>query len=338
MMAPNSPIRCLTLLLFFLIHIPNGAPELICPRVGYLGSPATLTCIVPSDETSYGYTTSQGEAAAICNVWSSSCTTSGDYMASTINQTHNLLTIPAVQPAHAGEWRCHNSPCNLIVVKLPVCAMTHHVTDPDTAEGVSLGVNIKGYYCSELAQLKIYTGENVLEYPNETVTNITDKTVRINKTDAGIGTGLTFTCGDHRWNMSCILASREGQTHITSYGATSPPIQEDCGTRNAKVLLSGIGIGSGITILMFGICLGIAVIYRKRAIVLQVQASEVQQGIAVPVPEGEGYLTPRATSDNTSGTDELHLEQTQQNNYTELEGRRDGAFNQYEQMRIYHEI
>ncbi|XP_046556099.1 uncharacterized protein LOC124265370 [Haliotis rubra] len=99
-----------------LMYVSAGVSELICPSVGYLGSPANLTCISPSDVTSHGYTASQGEVAAICNVSNSSCTTVGDYRASTINQTHSLLTIPAVQPAHAGEWRCNTSSCNLIVV------------------------------------------------------------------------------------------------------------------------------------------------------------------------------------------------------------------------------
>ncbi|XP_071094700.1 uncharacterized protein [Haliotis cracherodii] len=199
----------------------KGSPELVCPDVGYLGSPAHLTCIPPSNITLHGYVASQGEVAAMCNVLSSSCTTLGNYMASTINQTHSSLTIPTVQQAHAGQWKCTVTPssalsCYITVVKLPTCFTTSDVntTTLDVGEELSLAVGIKGYYCSELVQLKISTGRTDHEYPNETVTEITDKTVNINinKTNLNFEAELVFTCGGHSSTLPCHATSRTSST------------------------------------------------------------------------------------------------------------------------------
>ncbi|XP_046555319.1 uncharacterized protein LOC124264621 [Haliotis rubra] len=140
----------------------------------------------------------------------------------------------------------------IIFSELPVCAMTHHVTDPGTAERVLLGVNIKGYYCSELAQVNMSTGDNVTEYPNETVTNITDKTVRIdvNTTDASIGTELTFTCGDQRWNMSCNQDNSE--------------VLEDKATSNKTSMVAIVGVVAGIVIVTVIITLVVFLVKMKK--------------------------------------------------------------------------
>ncbi|XP_048254120.1 uncharacterized protein LOC124149683 isoform X2 [Haliotis rufescens] len=211
-MVPLTQISEWTLLLLLMIYESVGSSELICPDVGYLGSPAQLMCIPPSNTTSHGYATPQGEVAAICNVSSSSCTPIGNYMASTINQTHSSLTIPAVQQTHAGQWKCtipHSSPlsCNITVVKLPTCFTTSDVstTTLDVGEELFLTVHIKGYYCSELVQLNVSTGRTDHEYLNETVTNITDKTVniKINKINTIFEAELVFTCGGHSTTQPC---------------------------------------------------------------------------------------------------------------------------------------
>ncbi|XP_067660793.1 uncharacterized protein [Haliotis asinina] len=242
-MRPLTQMTEWTFLL--LMFVLAGTSELICPSFGYLGSPVNLTCIQPSNVTTHGYTGSQGDTAAGCNVSFSSCTSLGVYKAFTINQTHSILTIPAAQPAHGGKWSCQASSCNLNVVKLPTCSMTHHVnaTYPGTAEGTSLEVNIKRYYCSVLAQLKLSTGDNVAEYPNETVTNITDKTVLINTTDSNTETELIFTCGNHRWNISCNLDNNENST-VPPSNQTSPSSPEK------KVVRDYIVIGVVVLIVL----------------------------------------------------------------------------------------
>ncbi|XP_071095310.1 uncharacterized protein [Haliotis cracherodii] len=211
-MVPLRQISEWTLLLLLMIHESVGSPELICPDVGYLGSPAHLMCISSSNITPHGYVTSQDEVAAICSLSSSPCTTMGNYMASTINQTHSSLTIPAVQQAHAGQWTCTIPPssplsCNLTVVKLPTCFTTSdvNITTLDVGEELSLTVHIQGYYCSELVQLKVSTGRTDHEYFSETVTDITDKTVniKINKTNSNFEAELVFTCGGHSSTLPC---------------------------------------------------------------------------------------------------------------------------------------
>ncbi|XP_071094866.1 uncharacterized protein [Haliotis cracherodii] len=337
-----------TPILLLLIHLQQGtsSPELICPDVGYLGSPAHLTCIPPSNIPSHGYMSSQGEIAAICSVSNSSCTTLGNYMASTISQTHSSLTIPAVQQTHAGQWTCTIQPwsplsCNFTVVKLPTCFTTSDadITTLDVGEELSLTVHIKGYYCSELVQLKISTGRTDHENPGETVTDITDKTVNIPiyKTNSNFEAELVFTCGGHSSTLPCHATSMRTPT-ITPSGDQSkvPPMQEDDRSACANVLWTGIGIGSGAAILMCGVCLGILIICRRSTSVLQ--ASGVQRDITVQSEQGEGYLTPRLTRDNGSGIDEPHAEVVSGGDYHELEERRTEASDQYEPMRIYHEI
>ncbi|XP_046574176.1 uncharacterized protein LOC124282263 [Haliotis rubra] len=192
-------VHPLVLLLLQTLH--HSASELVCPSVGYLGSPANLTCISPSDVTSYGYTTSQGEVAAICNVPGSSCTSVGDYMASTINQTHSLLTIPAVQPAHVGEWRCHNSPCNLTVVKEPSCFLTYAANSSSRCDGGDLMAHVIGYYCSERVHLKLVSEGSDTELANETVHETKNITVQILVTSTP--SNLVFTCGGYIRTIPC---------------------------------------------------------------------------------------------------------------------------------------
>ncbi|XP_071095309.1 uncharacterized protein [Haliotis cracherodii] len=260
-----------TLLLLLMIYESVGSPELICPDVGYLGSPAHLMCISSSNITSHGYVTSQDEVAAICSLSSSPCTTMGNYMASTINQTHSSLTIPAVQQAHAGQWTCSIPPssplsCNITVVKLPTCHTTSDVntTTLDDGEDLSLTVYIKGYYCSELVQLKVSTGRTDHEYPNETVTDITDKTVniKINKTISNFEAELVFTCGGHSSTLPC---------HATSRTPSSIPDKNITpGTPNSMVII-GVAVTVVITIIVIvaHVCLKRRTIQQKVPQVLE---------------------------------------------------------------------
>ncbi|XP_046377397.1 uncharacterized protein LOC124149702 [Haliotis rufescens] len=239
-----------TLILLLLIHLQHGTsrPELICPEVGYLGSPAHLTCTPPRNITSHGYITPQGGVAAICNVSSSSYafTQIGNYMVSNIQQTHSSLTIPAVQQTHAGKWKCTILPwsplsCNFTVVKLPTCFTTSDadITSLDVGEELSLTVHIKGYYCSELVQLKISTGRTDHEYRNETVTDITDKTVNIPiyKTNSNFEAELVFTCGGHSSTLPCNVTNERTPTITPSCDQSKvPPMQEDDRSARANVL------------------------------------------------------------------------------------------------------
>ncbi|XP_071095931.1 uncharacterized protein [Haliotis cracherodii] len=261
-MVPLRQISEWTLLLLMMIHESVGSPELICPDVGYLGSPAHLTCIPPSNITSHGYVSSQGEVAVICNVSSSSCTTMGNYMASTINQTHSSLTIPAVQQAHAGQWTCTILPwsqlsCNIAVVKLPTCFITSdvNITTLDVGEELSLAVHIQGYYCSELVQLNVSTGRTDHEYPSETVTDITDKTVniKINKTNSNFEAELVFTCGGHSTTQPC---------NVTNGTPSSTPDKNITpGTPNAVVI-----IGVAVTVVITIIIIVAHVCFKRRTI------------------------------------------------------------------------
>ncbi|XP_071095311.1 uncharacterized protein [Haliotis cracherodii] len=261
-MVPLRQISEWTLLLLMMIHESVGSPELICPDVGYLGSPAHLTCIPPSNITSHGYVSSQGEVAVICNVSSSSCTTMGNYMASTINQTHSSLTIPAVQQAHAGQWTCTILPwsqlsCNIAVVKLPTCFITSdvNITTLDVGEELSLAVHIQGYYCSELVQLNVSTGRTDHEYPSETVTDITDKTVniKINKTNSNFEAELVFTCGGHSTTQPC---------NVTNGTPSSTPDQNITpGPPNAMVI-----IGVAVTVVITIIIIVTYVCFKRRTI------------------------------------------------------------------------
>ncbi|XP_071095308.1 uncharacterized protein [Haliotis cracherodii] len=261
-MVPLTQISEWTLLLLMMIYESVGSPELICPDVGYLGSPSHLMCISTSNITSHGYVTSQGEVAAICNVSNSSCTTMGNYMASTINLTHSSLTIPAVQQAHAGQWTCTILPssplsCNFTVVKLPTCFITSdvNITTLDVGEELSLAVHIQGYYCSELVQLNVSTGRTYHEYPNETVTDITDKTVyiKINKTSSNFKAELVFTCGGHSSTLPC---------NVTNGTPSSTPDKNITpGTPNAVVI-----IGVAVTVVITIIIIVAHVCFKRRTI------------------------------------------------------------------------
>ncbi|XP_071094701.1 uncharacterized protein [Haliotis cracherodii] len=213
--APLCAVCVLALML--LIPVSNGSPELVCPDNGYLGSPAHLTCISPSNTTSHGYVSSQGEVAALCNVSSSSCTTMGNYTASTINQTHSSLTIPAVQQAHAGQWTCTILPssplsCYITVVKEPSCLLTCATNSSPSCDGGDRAVHIIGYYCSEPVHMKLVSEGSDIKVTTETVTEDTkNKTVQIPASNTTFN--LVFTCGTYNKTLPCQAAESDTELH-----------------------------------------------------------------------------------------------------------------------------
>ncbi|XP_046377369.2 uncharacterized protein LOC124149682 [Haliotis rufescens] len=217
----DSAPLCAVCVLVLMLLIPesHGMSELVCPDVGYLGSPANLTCISPSNTTSRGYTTPQGEVAAICSLSSSSCTPMDNYMASTINQTHSILTIPAVQQTHAGQWKCTTHPwsplsCKITVVKEPSCLLTCATNSSPSCDGGDRAVHVIGYYCSEPVNMKLVSEGSDIKVTTETVTETKNKTVQIPVSNTTFN--LVFTCGTYNKTLPC--QATEGSTELDEQG------------------------------------------------------------------------------------------------------------------------
>ncbi|XP_048254521.1 uncharacterized protein LOC124123204 [Haliotis rufescens] len=201
-----------------------------------------------------------------------------NYMASTINQTHSSLTIPTVQQTHAGQWTCTILPwsplsCYITVVKLPTCFTTSDVTTTtfDVGEEMSLTVHIEGYYCSELVQLKVSTGRTDHEYPSETVTDITDKTVKIkiDKTNTIFEAELVFTCGGHSSTLPCHANSRTSSTTLDQNITPGTPNAINIIGVAVTVVLVTITIIITITIIVTCVCFKRRTIQQKVPPVLE---------------------------------------------------------------------
>ncbi|XP_067660781.1 uncharacterized protein [Haliotis asinina] len=225
----------------YLCLIWAGASELICPSFGYLGSPVNLTCIQPSIVTSHGYTGSQGDTAAACNVSRSSCTSLGDYRAFTINQTHSILTIPAAQPAHAGKWSCQGSSCNLTVVKEPSCLLTDAANNSSLCDRGDLAVHVIEYYCSDRVHLKLVP--EGAELANDTVLKTKNVTVQITVTSTP--SDLVFTCGEYILTIPCSCKTENVRTGRYEKGS---------GLNQRAIVIAGIFVSGFFTTLIILTC------------------------------------------------------------------------------------
>ncbi|XP_071095930.1 uncharacterized protein [Haliotis cracherodii] len=200
------------LLGILLTQLSQGAAEIVCPEIGFLDSPANLSC--SGTGRAHSYIQPSGGVVATCDMNTSKCLP--DAMVTIPNSSYSVLTLPTVNQSHAGNWTCSIgdsvSGCFMTVAKLPSCAILSN----RSAEEVT--VRVQDYHCSDSIQLYLKTGNVPGRLLNTSRINTTVDMIEItvNVTTSLVESKtLVFVCGNTSWEIACqeppscdILSSR----------------------------------------------------------------------------------------------------------------------------------
>ncbi|XP_071095720.1 uncharacterized protein [Haliotis cracherodii] len=198
-----------------LTQLSQGAAELVCPEIGFLDSPANLSC--SGTGRAHSYIQPSGGIVTLCTMNTSTCIP--DVMVTIPNSSYSVLTLPRVNQSHAGRWTCsigdYVSCCLMTVAKLPSCG----ILSSRTAEEVT--VRVQDYHCSDSIELYLKTGNVPGRLLNTSHINTTGGMfeITVNVTASLVETKtLVFVCGNTSWEIACqeppscdILSSRAAE-------------------------------------------------------------------------------------------------------------------------------
>ncbi|XP_071095933.1 uncharacterized protein [Haliotis cracherodii] len=195
----NSLGLCI-LLGILLNQVSQGAPELVCPEIGFLDSPVNLTCI--GNGSIHSYIQPSGDVVATCNLTTTRCLP--HVMVTIPNSSYSVLTLPRVNQSHAGNWTCifgdSVSRCLMTVAKLPSCS----ILSKRTAEEVT--IRVQDYHCPDSFELYMDTGNMTRRLLNTSSTSNTGGMFEttVNETTSFEQTKkLVYVCGDKSWEIAC---------------------------------------------------------------------------------------------------------------------------------------
>ncbi|XP_048254523.1 uncharacterized protein LOC124126192 isoform X2 [Haliotis rufescens] len=196
-------------------QLSQGAAELVCPEIGFLDSPANLSCI--GTGSTHSYIQPSGGVVTTCDMTIAYCLP--EAMVTIPNSSYSVLTLPRVNQSHAGHWACvigiSVSRCLMTVAKLPSC----DILSNRSAEEVT--VRVQDYHCSDSIELYLKTGNftgRLLNTSRIKTTVGTDE-ITVNVTTSLVEPKtLVFVCGNTSWEIACqeppscdILSSRAAE-------------------------------------------------------------------------------------------------------------------------------
>ncbi|XP_048254116.1 uncharacterized protein LOC124149688 isoform X2 [Haliotis rufescens] len=181
-------------------QLSQGAAELVCPEVGFLDSPANLSC--SGTGRTHSYIQPSGGIVTTCNMTTATCIP--DVMVTIPNSSYSVLTLPRVNQSHAGRWTCsiwdYVTGCFMTVAKLPSCAILSN----RSAEEVT--VRVQDYHCSDSTELYLKTGNVPGRLLNtsriNTIVDMIEITVNVTTSLVESKT-LAFVCGNTSWEIAC---------------------------------------------------------------------------------------------------------------------------------------